>query len=275
MIASLLNIPVIYTVHGWSFHKENQSWLTYRLRTLSEKIICKFSKQVICVSKSNYQTGQQVFSLQQAEIINNGINLDKFNPNRNFNNIRKELNMDSNDFVIALIGRITAQKDPLTFIKSIQIANAQNSHIKGLLVGEGDLKEEAIKYIQEHNLSSIFYICNFRKDVPDLLNAIQVFCLPSLWEGLSIALLEAMAMKKAIVATPTDGTIEIIIPEINGKIAPFNNPKALSQMYLEYLKKPTIMIKYGNNAYDLVSQKYNSQDVSKKVSHIYQTIVNR
>lgn len=186
-----------------------------------KKIICKFSKQVICVSKSNYQTGQQVFSLQQAEIINNGINLDKFNPNRNFNNIRKELNMDSNDFVIALIGRITAQKDPLTFIKSIQIANAQNSHIKGLLVGEGDLKEEAIKYIQEHNLSSIFYICNFRKDVPDLLNAIQVFCLPSLWEGLSIALLEAMAMKKAIVATPTDGTIEIIIPEINGKIAPF------------------------------------------------------
>lgn len=55
-------------------------------------------------------------------------------------------------------------------------------------------------------MNGYVYRSKFRTDVPDLLHAIDVYCLPSLWEGLSIALLKAMAMGKAIIATPTDGT---------------------------------------------------------------------
>ena len=67
-IARKLHIPMVYTVHGWSFHQD-QSFFIKRLRAWSEKIICKLSKEVICVSESNRITGQKTFGLKHSIVI--------------------------------------------------------------------------------------------------------------------------------------------------------------------------------------------------------------
>lgn len=267
-IAKVLKIPLIYTVHGWSFHQDQNLLIKY-LRALSEKLICSMSNQVICVSESNRLTGVKTFNLSNAITIENGINLEKFNPNRKFNDIRQEFEFNNDDFIIGFIGRITAQKDPLNFVKSIEITHSKYPKVKGLFIGEGDLKDKAIEYIQEKNLGECIYVTDFRNDVPDLLNAIDVFCLPSLWEGLSIGLLEAMAMAKALVVTPTDGTKEIIINKENGIITSFNDPKDLSNAYCIYYLNPDLKTEYGNNAKKMIEQRFNSQRVSEQVFEIY------
>lgn len=231
LLAKKLHIPLIYTVHGWSFHQD-QPKLIYKLRAWSEKLICYYSNKVICVSESNRVSGKDAFGLRKATVIENGVNLKKFNPDRNFKNIRQELGIGKNEFVIGFIARITLQKAPFDFIKSVALAHMRNSLIKGLLVGDGEMREEVYTYIKEHKLESCFYLSGFRNDVPDLLNAMDVYCLPSLWEGLSIALLEAMAMGKALVVTPTDGTKELIINNKNGIISDFNSPKTLANAYI-------------------------------------------
>lgn len=270
-IAHSMHLPLVYTVHGWSFHAD-QSKLIYKLRAWSEKLICRYCNQVICVSESNRLSGKEAFGLKEAAVIENGINLKRFNPEREFKPIREELHIRKEEFIIGFIARMTLQKAPLDFVKSVALAHKENPRIKGLLVGDGEMKEEVYEYIRREKLEECFYLSGFRTDVPDLLHAIDVYCLPSLWEGLSIALLEAMAMKKALVVTPTDGTKEIIRANQNGIIVKFNQPESLAKAYLHYERHREVVDIYGSNAQEVVRTRFNSQRVSDEVTLIYKSL---
>lgn len=266
--ARKLHLPLIYTVHGWSFHQD-QSYLVQKLRGWSEKLICHCASEVICVSESNRVTGEQTFGLSNSTVIENGINLKRFDWKASYSNVRQAMGFSSEDFVVAEICRITAQKAPLDFVKAVEMAHSQEPCIKGLLVGEGDMQEEVYQYIQSHNMQDYLITSPFRTDVPDVLNSIDVYALPSLWEGLSIALLEAMAMKKPVVVTPTDGTKELIEDGINGTIIPFNDPQCLASAFVSYYKDRDSMLAHGCKAYEMVEQRFNAQRVAETVQRIY------
>jgi glycosyltransferase involved in cell wall biosynthesis len=267
--ARSLRLPLIYTVHGWSFH-DDQPMLIRRLRALSEQCICHYSQEVICVSQSNADTGKKVFGLKQCHVIENGINLERFNPSAAFTNLRPQMHFNTDDFVIGFIARCTKQKNPIDFLKALEMAHEKNPHIKGLFVGEGDMDTDVDAFIKLHKMTDYLHRTPFRTDVPELLNTINAYCLPSLWEGLSIALLEAMAMEKAIIATPTDGTCELIRHEENGLVVPFNDVPTLSQAMLRLASSPEEANQYGNAARMLVETRFNAQRVADAVMKIYQ-----
>ena len=263
-----LKLPLIYTVHGWSFH-DDQSFIIKKCRSLSEKIICARASQVICVSQSNKDTGEKVFGLKKAIVIENGVNLDLFNPNKPHKDLRQIFGFKPSDFIVAFIARCTKQKNPLIFLESLAKAHEINSSIKGLFIGEGDLDMEVDEYIKVHKMEQYLYRSMFRTDVPDLLHTIDVYCLPSLWEGLSIALLEAMAMKKPIIATPTDGTRELIQNGKNGIVIPFNNTLALTDAILTLANSSEKCKLYGQSAQSLIEKRFNARRVAEMVSQIY------
>ena len=265
-----LHIPMIYTVHGWSFH-DDQSLPIRLLRQWSEKLICSLANKVICVSQSNADTGQKRFGLKDAVVIENGINLVRFNPNGQFNDLRKAFGFAEDDFVAGFIARCTKQKAPLDFLHAVRLAHEANPQIKGLFVGEGDMDAEVDAYIAENQMGDYIFRSRFRTDVPDLLHCINVYCLPSLWEGLSIALLEAMAMGKAIVATPTDGTKEVITHEQNGLVIPYEQPQALADAILRFREDEDLYNACGQQAHEVVAQRFNAQRVSDTVADIYKS----
>jgi len=267
--AHQLHIPLIYTVHGWSFH-DDQPTIIRKIRALSEKCICHYSKEVICVSQSNADTGKKYFGLKKAHVIENGINLERFNPKMKIENLRPSMGMSEKDFIVGFIARCTKQKNPIGFLKAVELAHRQNPQIKGIFIGEGDMDPEVDSYIQSQSMDRYLYRSPFRTDVPELLHAINVYCLPSLWEGLSIALLEAMAMEKAIIATPTDGTRELIQHDKNGYIVPFNDTQALADAIILLSKAPEKCIQYGELARNLVEQRFNAYNVAEKVMRIYE-----
>lgn len=270
--AQILHIPFIYTVHGWSFH-DDQSYLIKKLRGWSEKIICHYANQVICVSKSNKDTGYEVFGLKDAVVIENGVNLDRFNSEASYMNLRKEFGFSESDFVVGFIARCTKQKNPLVFLDSLSKAHAVNPQIKGLFVGEGDMDAEVNDFITLHHMEPYLYRSAFRTDVPEILHAINAYCLPSLWEGLSIALLEAMAMAKAIIATPTDGTCELIHNEENGLIIPFNDVQALTDAINTLAESKEKCRQYGASARSLIEKRFNAKHVANEVTQIYHNLI--
>ena len=263
-----LHIPLVYTVHGWSFH-DDQSFIFHKLRAWSEKIICSSASQVICVSKSNKDTGKEVFGLNNAIVIENGVNLVKFNPDGSLNNLRPEFGFTNSDFIVGFIARCTKQKNPLVFLAALEKAHMVHPSVKGLFVGEGDMDEEVDAYIQQHHMSGYLYRSPFRTDVPDLLHSIDVYCLPSLWEGLSIALLEAMAMRKAIIATPTDGTKEVLRHEENGLVVLFNDASALADSICRFYDDFSLLKKCSESARYFVSERFNAKRVADSVMSIY------
>lgn len=264
-----LHIPLIYTVHGWSFH-DDQPYIVKKLRGWSEKIICSSASQVICVSESNKETGSKVFGLKHAIVIENGVNFDKFNPDGSFKDLRSEFGFSESDFIVGFIARCTKQKNPFGYLAALEKVHSSNPSVKGLFVGEGEMDEEVDAYILQHQMKGYLFRSPFRTDVPDLLHCIDIYCLPSLWEGLSIALLEAMAMRKAIIATPTDGTKEVIRHEENGLLISLNDNSALADSICRFYNDSSLMKSCGESARQFVSERFNAKRVADSVMLIYE-----
>lgn len=265
--AQKLGIPLLYTVHGWSFHND-QNFLVKNIRTYSEKFLVQNAQKTICVSNSNYEDGAKRFSMKNATVITNGINLAKFNLNNSFKDIRKEFGIKADEILVGFIARMTAQKDPFTLLKAISKIPADNK-IKFLIVGDGDSKEEVLKMANELGINSRVIFERFREDIPDILNGIDIFCLPSLWEGLPIALLEAMAMGKAIVATAIDGTKEVLQQEQNGLLVQPMNPDQLANALIRLANDKALREKLSKAARTTVETNYNVERMTREVEKIY------
>ncbi|MBR1447188.1 MAG: glycosyltransferase family 4 protein [Prevotella sp.] len=266
-----LGLPLVYTVHGWSFH-DDQGKLTYTLRRWSEKLICHYATRVICVSEGNAETGRKAFGLKNPIVIKNGVNLNTFNRDKKSPLQRSDFGFSDSDFVVGFIARCTKQKAPLDYLEAVRLAHQSVSSVKGMFIGEGDMDTEVDKYISAYQMESYVYRSPFRTDVADILPLIDVYCLPSIWEGLSIGLLEAMASGCAIIATPTDGTQEIIRDEQNGLIVPFNSPNKTCDAILRLVNDEKLRNRCRQNAVCLVAEQFNAQRVADAVVDIYKNI---
>lgn len=273
--ARSLGIPVVYTVHGWSFHPD-QSTLVKKIRVLGEKYLTSRTQLNISVSASNQQSGKDHIRTFDSIVINNGINQKKFNPERTFKNIRAELNLPQDKVLVVFIARFTAHKQPLALIEAFNMALKDNPDMHLLMVGDGDQKTEALDLIRKMDLSDHVTFQPFRKDVPDVLAAADIFVLPSLWEGLPIGLLEAMAMGKAIIASKVDGTSEIIQDNENGVLIETDNLVKNLSNALVHLSADAEKRKYfSRNARDTVRKKYNAEEMTRQIEKIYIDLVQK
>ncbi len=194
--ARSLGLPVLYTIHGWSFHDGLSGW-SRRARVLAEKVITGLTSLNICVSESNRQTGIRAFgSFRNAKVIRNGVNLSHFNPEGEYADLRAHYGVPENHILLGYMVRMTYQKDPLNMIRAFAEVAKKRDDITLLMIGDGELRQVAIQLAGELGLTGRIRFDGFRLDVPAVLNAVDVYCLPSLWEGFPIGVLEAMAMGK-------------------------------------------------------------------------------
>ncbi|MGD1890234.1 MAG: glycosyltransferase [Cyclobacteriaceae bacterium] len=233
--AKALSIPIIYTVHGWSFH-DSLPKIARKLRIITEKWLVSQADTVISVSPSDQVTGRNHFGQLESTVITNGVDLSKFNPSADYKDIRAEYGISKKVTLLGYIQRVTKQKDPISMIEAFSLILKQEPTVRLLMIGEGELKKAAVDKAKELNVDSFIYFDDFRQDVPDILNAIDIYCLPSLWEGLPIGLLEAMAMEKPVIATQVDGTKEVIESGKNGLMIKPKDREGLANATLLLIK---------------------------------------
>ena len=267
--ARKLKIPLIYTIHGWSFHNDQHPVLK-KIRVLSERFLTSGTTTNIAVSQSNMSSGKKLIPKLKAVVINNGIDPQKFNPLKNYKNIRAELNIAPGEILIIFIARFTSHKQPLSLIKAFAEALKIKPDLKLLMVGEGDEKKEAIEMVAKAGIEKNIIFLPFRQDVPDLLAAADIFILPSLWEGLPIGLLEAMSMGKTIIATNVDGTSEIIKDGQNGLLIETNGLiKNITHALIRLSENIPLRKQLAHNAQETVKENFNAVTMTKKIENIY------
>lgn len=271
--ARKLGLPVVYTVHGWSFH-DNQSFPLKKLRVLGEKYLTGKAAINISVSQSVHETGQKYFSGYRSVIIPNGINQQKFDPTRQLKDIRSELGIPQDALLVLFLARFTEQKQPLTMIRSFCKAAAQNGQLRLLMVGDGELKREADTLVAQSGMSERIVMQSFRQDVPDILAAADVYVLPSLWEGLPLGLLEAMAMGKAVIASRADGTKEVITHESNGLLANVENlEQQVTAAILRLAEDKALRTRLGEQARATITSTYSAAKMTRQVEDIYKKLI--
>ncbi|MBF9236496.1 glycosyltransferase [Hymenobacter sp. BT683] len=268
--AKRLGLPIVYTVHGWSFHVD-QPPVVRKIRQLGEQLLVSQADVTVCVSDSNRQDGLAFSPMARSVVIRNGVNLQKFNPDRAFKDLRAELGLGADRILIGCIARITGQKDPLSFVRAVAAMPA-SLPATFLLVGNGDLKAAAVQLAQDLQLGARLVFLEARQDIPDVLRALDIYCLPSLWEGLSIGLLEAMAMGKAVVATAIDGTREVVQDGVNGLCIPPKSPEQLAAALTRLLADAGLRGRLGAAARQTVAREFNVETMTRQVEQLYQQL---
>jgi glycosyltransferase involved in cell wall biosynthesis len=266
--AKSLKIPIIYTVHGWSFH-DDQQLIVKKIRVLTENLLVKNVKYTVAVSESSKETGQKYINGFEGIVINNGINLKKFDPQLTSTCIREKYGISHEITLVGFISRITKQKDPFTMLDAFYRVLQHDKTIKLLMVGDGDMKSQVVDKARSLGIDDSIYFDGFREDVPELLNAIDIYCLPSLWEGLPIGLLEAMAMEKAIIATNVDGSKEVVSHGENGILIKPEKPQELADAILWLHKNVKSRMSMQAQARKSVYKMYNVANMTRQIENLY------
>jgi glycosyltransferase involved in cell wall biosynthesis len=247
----------------------------YKSKVWIEKLLTRQADTVINVSQSNQLDGVTKFQMKRSVVIYNGISQEKFNPQKAYNDIRKEFNISASKIVVGYMVRMTEQKDPHTMIRAIQLAMKQSKELVFLMVGDGDLRESTEALAKKLGVMDHVIFTGFRTDIPDILNAIDIYCLPSLWEGLPIGLLEAMGMKKAVIATAVDGSVEVIENGKTGLLIDKNNPEDLAKKLLYLASNKKEMAILGANASTYIKASFNVFEMTRQTEQIYQKVLEK
>jgi glycosyltransferase involved in cell wall biosynthesis len=261
LAAKLAGIPIIiHTVHGFAFHEESRP-LTLWFYTSLERIASHWCDKIVTVSEFHRKWALKLGIGNEEKVlaIPNGIPRERVVPKRSKEEIRKELKL-TQEIVILSTGRLAPQKGLEYLIKSIPILFSKvKKSFKVLLVGEGPLKSYLENLIKTLGIEQYVKFLGFRNDIGNLLSISDIVVLPSLREGLSIALLEAMTAGKPIVATNIGSNSEVIKDGVSGLLVPSKDHKALAEAVMKILLNPDLAKKLGNSA-RVVYQNYYTED---------------
>ena len=243
-------IPVIiHHVHGWGFHDGMSGW-TRKLYLSLERLCAKFTDRIVTVSEPDIQKGltQGIGTEDKFTLINNGIDLEKFRQDVDVQQVRSELGLDPECKLVGMVGRLDEQKNPLDLIRAAAIVTKSYSKVQFLIVGDGSLRPECERLINELNLKDKFFLLGFRSDVPRILPILTITAMSSLWEGLPLAFLESMSAGKPIVANDIDGASDVVVNGETGFLVSPHKPQAMAERILTLLNDETLCNKMGDIA---------------------------
>ena len=266
--AGKAKIPKIYTVHGWSFHPD-QNFVVRQLRLRSEKFLTQRSNLNILVSSCNQKEGFDRLNLKNSLVVKNGVDLKHFCTNRSEDVLRKEIPSLKGKKLIGLIARLTGQKDPFTFLRSAEKIISSNDNVDFIIVGGGDLENNCMEWVKDKNLTDSIHFLGFRNDIANILRSLDIFCLPSLWEGLPIGLLEAMAMNKCVIVSDIQANKELVTDNVNGLIFKVKDENDLTQKILEVINNDQKRIQLGERARIFIEENHDINTMINSIEDIY------
>ena len=238
---------IIHTVHGWSFNDYQPRGKRLFFIWL-ERLVAQVTDKLIVVSTYDQKKGlvNRIGKENKYSLIRYGIDYTEFCIKDQ--NIREELGINTNDLVIGMVSCFKPQKSPQDFIRLAFLVKKTSPDARFLLVGDGILRERIKRLIRKFNLEKQVILTGWRRDIPRILSAIDVFVLTSLWEGLPISVLEAMAASRPVVSTHTGGVAEIIVEGKSGFLVPPKDMNKMSERLIVLLKDKDLRMRMGENA---------------------------
>jgi len=276
----LSGVPaVMHTVHGYAFPAAS-SQMTKTFYLMLEWIGARFCDALICLKQADWEIAKQQLQMSEKRlcIIPNGIDTQIYRPLTTLE--RQKVRQDIFDIgedvsVIAMIGRLWEQKNPLCFVKAADKILKKGYKTKFFLIGDGELREELDIEIKRLKQSDNIIILGWRDDVPSLLGAIDILALPSRWEGLPLTILEALSCGVPVVASDIPGNRDAISEGSDGLLAIDNDADSLADQIERLLKNSRLRKSYGEAGREKIIQKFQLDGSIKKIVKLYNQLVQK
>lgn len=260
--AKVAGVPVIIaTEHNVDIWKSNLNFALDRMLShISDKIITVSRTVKEFYIKHGIPAGK-------IEVIYNGIDTDA---RSSMLDARKEFGLAEGESLLAIIGRIVEQKGHRYLFEALERLNGQHK-VKLLVVGDGPLLNN-LKVTAQQNpqLREKVIFTGLRKDVRNLIEAVDILLMPSLREGLPMVALEAMAAGKPVIATNVGGTPELIKDGDNGILIEPRDSRQLAEAIKKLLVNTPLSESLGRRGQESVLNRFSIKDMVKNTGNLYE-----
>lgn len=259
---------VIYTAHGFHFYKGAplKNWLIYYP---VEKFCSHFTDVLITINNEDYELASKKMKAKKVVYVPGvGIDLEKFSQcTVDINEKRKELGIPENAFVLLSVGELNHNKNHEAVIKAIK-----NKDVYYLIAGKGGLQEYLQNEIDDCGLNGRVKLLGFRTDIKELLSVADVFVFPSYREGLSVALMEAMANGKPCVVSKIRGNVDLIDEGKGGFLCSPGDSAAFAQAIEKLAADENLRNRMGEYNKQRIKD-FDLAVVNEMVKSIYQSVL--
>lgn len=207
---------VLYIAHGFHFFKGApiKHWLLYYV---FEYVLAFLTDCIITICREDFENSKKLHAKKHYYIPGIGVDFEKYDfSDREAirNEIRKELHLSTDDIVLISVGELSIRKNHIAIIHAL--SEIEDDRVKLVICGEGDEYKTLITTVNEYNLNDRVLFLGFRRDVPRILCAGDIFVFPSLWEGLGLAGIEAMYSGLPVIGSNRQGIKDYVIENETG-----------------------------------------------------------
>jgi glycosyltransferase involved in cell wall biosynthesis len=260
-----IKIPVIYTEHNL---QDRYHVIT---RTLN-KLSFNYQTEAVAVSEDVYASiVKHIHPKIKVSVVENGINTTSFIRNHKEGlRIRKAYNIPENAIVVGNVAVFRSQKRLKEWVLVFAEAANLNTNVYGMLVGQGPFMEEVTALILSLRLQDKIILTGLQSDIKPFYSAFDIFMMTSEFEGLPIALLEAMSMECAVICTNAGGIKSLVRDGIDGCLVKVKEWTKLSSILIEFLLNPNSITQFGTNARMRVVDAYDIRKMVTALEEIYE-----
>ncbi len=267
-VAALTRVPLVATIHGKHYY-----WQKWR-RRMAYRFISRIAT-VVTVSNDlkTFVSRMTGISQERIQVIYNGVRpLAKCRDEEN-KVLRQELQISEGTQVVAVIGNLYPVKGHRFLIDAMPTVLRQFPNTALLFAGRGELESELRKHVERLGLSKNVHFLGLRQDIPRLLGVIDLLAMPSLSEGLSMAILEAMSVGKPVLATSVGGNSELVVHRQSGVLVPPEDSNALAEGLIQILSDPVAAQQMGKAGEQRVQQYFGLSAMVRKYETLYRRCV--
>ena len=275
LAARSADVPVIiHTFHGFGFH-DHQPWVIKKIFILAERLCAVFSQALVFVSRANWDDAlrHHLGDPKRYVLIRSGIKLSDFPAVAAASLTKKSLGLGPDSRLVLSVGNFKPQKNPWDFLAAAKIVAEQHPQSCFVFVGDGPRREEIQSQASMAGLKQRFLLPGWRRDVPELLAAADVFVLTSLWEGLPRAMLEAMKSGVPAVCYATDGVKDVIEDGENGYLIAPGDVAALASRVAQLLSDEPLRRKLGQAAATSITQEFDIDAMVRRQEELYSKLL--
>lgn len=204
----------------------------------------------------------------------NGVDVKKYSNSSGRFTKRNEIGFTKDTRVIGIIGSLRKQKNHQNLIKAFSTVLSRLRNVRLLIVGDGECREEIKKLVSDLNIGNFVNFMGYRLDSAELMSAIDVYCLPSFFEGMPLTIIEAWAAGKPVIATDVIGIKELVRHEENGVLVPSNNPERLAEGLIRVITDAKLREKIARNGQKYALENCTVEHMVKQYEDLYLKLMN-
>jgi glycosyltransferase involved in cell wall biosynthesis/GT2 family glycosyltransferase len=247
-----------------------------RTKKLVKRILTFCLDYTIAVSQANKRLLVRDYEVDpfRVKLIRNCVDVDKYAFSaEGRSKVRQEFKITNDQFLIGTVARFSFQKGHGFTIEAIPQILEAFPQTRFLFVGDGPEHDRLCSHVRQQRLEPYVFFAGVREDIASVLSAMDVFLLTSIFEGLPLSILEAMAAGLPVVATHVSGTPEAVLHNLTGLLIPPGDSAAISGAVIELLSKPQLRTWMGTQGRALVRQQFNKALMIKQVEDIYDNLI--